>query len=101
MAMKKNTNTNYKPKREYIKLAEALGSSCHLQTGDMWLKSAKEKDWAPGVSINTGDNETLSDWVRHITLQDVTVTVTTRKGRDGKDYPELVITGGDCVDTPF
>lgn len=101
MNFKKNTKTENKQKREYIKLAEALGSFCYLQTGDMWLMSSKEKDWAPGVSINTGDNETLSDWVRHITLQDVTVMVSTRKGKDGKDYPELIIAGGNCEDVPF
>lgn len=96
MVFKKNTNTENKQKREYIKLAEAVGSSCYLPTGEIWLKSAKESDWAPGVSINTGDNVTLSDWVRHITLKDVTVMVSTRKGRDGKVYSELIIAGGNC-----
>ena len=95
MAMKKNIKTENKPKREYIKLAEALGCACYLEAGDIWLKSAKEKGWAPGVSINTSDEETLSDWMRHITLQDVTVMVATRKGSDGKEYPELIIAGGN------
>lgn len=95
MAMKKNTKTKSKPEREYVKFADAVGSAVHLESGDIWLRSAKEKDWAPGVTINTGDNEALSDWTRHITLQDVTVTVCERVGSDGKTYPELVIRGGD------
>lgn len=101
MAMKKNTKTRNKPKREYIKTADAVGSAVYLENGDVWLKSAKEQDWAPGVTINTGDNEALSDWLRHITLKDVTVVVGERKGSDGKDYPELIVQGGNCEDVPF
>lgn len=101
MAMKKNTKTENKPKREYIKTADAVGSAVYLENGDIWLKSAKEKEWAPGVTINTGDNESLSDWMRHIALQDVTVMVGKRKGSDGKEYPELIIRGGDCEDGSF
>lgn len=101
MSMKKNTKTVNKPKREYIKAADAIGSAVYLETGDVWLTSAKEKEWAPGVTINTGDAEALSDWLRHITLQDVTVMVGKRTGSDGKEYPELIIKGGNCEDLPF
>ena len=101
MAMKKNTKTERKPKREYIKAADAIGSSAYLESGDIWLKSSSNPEWAPGVTINTGDNEALSDWLRHITLKDVTVVVAKRRGSDGKDYPELIIYGGKCEDMPF
>ena len=101
MAMKKNTKTERKPKREYIKAADAVGSAAYLESGDIWLKSSSNPDWAPGVTINTGDNEALSDWLRHITLKDVTVVVGKRRGSDGKDYPELIIQGGKCEDAPF
>ena len=101
MAMKKNTKTERKPKREYIKAADAIGSSAYLESGDIWLKSSSNPEWAPGVTINTGDNEALSDWLRHITLKDVTVVVGKRRGSDGKDYPELIIQGGECEDMPF
>lgn len=95
MAMKKNT------KREYIKAADAIGRAAYLESGEIWLKSSSNPDWAPGVTINTGDNEALSDWLRHITLKDVTVAVAQRRGSDGKDYPELIIYGGKCEDAPF
>lgn len=101
MAMQKNTKTARKPKREYIKAADAIGSAAYLESGEIWLKSGNKPEWAPGVTINTGDNEALSDWMRHITLEDVTVCVETRKGSDGKEYPELVIRGGDIGDGPF
>lgn len=101
MAMKKNTNTANKPKRKYIKAADAIGSAAYLESGEIWLKSSSNPDWAPGVTINTGDNEALSDWLRHITLQDVTVVVGKRRGSDGKDYPELIIQGGKQQDAPF
>lgn len=101
MAMKKNTKTVRKPKREYIKAADAVGSSVYLENGDVWLKSSSNPDWAPCVTINTGENEALSDWLRHITLQDVTVVVGKRRGSDGKDYPELIIYGGNKQDLPF
>lgn len=101
MAMKKNTKTANKPKREYIKAADAIGSAAYLESGEIWLKSSSNPDRAPGVTINTGDNEALSDWLRHITLKDVTVVVGTRRGSDGKDYPELIIQGGKQQDAPF
>ena len=101
MAMKKNTKIERKSKREYIKAADAVGSAVYLENGGIWLKSGSNPDWAPGVTINTGDNEALSDWLRHITLKDVTVVVGQRRGSNGKDYPELIIQGGKCEDAPF
>ena len=101
MAMKKNTKTVRKPKREYIKAADAVGRSVYLENGDIWLKSSSNPDWAPGVTINTGENEALFDWLRHIALLDVTVAVGKRRGSDGKDYPELIIQGGMSEDLPF
>lgn len=95
MAFKKQE----KKKVEYIKLSEAEGGASYCKTGDMWLKSGKYP--APGVSIPISEEQTLSDWVRHISLEDVTLIVTTRKGSDGKDYPELTICGGDKSDTQF
>ena len=101
MSMKKNTKTESKPKREYIKAVDAIGSSAYLESGEIWLRSGNKPEWAPGITINTDDHEALSDWMRHITLEDVTVCVEMRKGSDGKDYPELVIRGGDIGDGPF
>lgn len=101
MAMKKNTKTERKPKRKYIKPADAVGSAVYLESGEIWLKSSSNPEWAPGVTINTGDNEALSGSMRHITLQDVTVVVGQRRGSFGKDYPELIILGGKGEDIPF
>ena len=95
MAFKKQE----KKKVEYIKLSEAEGGASYCKTGDMWLKSGKYP--APGVSIPISEEQTLSDWVRHISREDVTLIVTTRKGSDGRDYPELTICGGDKSDTQF
>lgn len=86
-------------KVEYIKLSDAQGGACYCKTGEMWLKSGKYP--APGVSIPISEDQTLSDWMRHITLEDVTLIVTTCKGSDGKEYPELTIRGGDASDLPF
>ena len=84
---------------EYIKLSDVQGSASYCKTGEMWLKSGKYP--APGISIPISDDQTLFDWVRHITLEDVTLIVATRKGSDGKEYPELTIRGGDASDLPF
>lgn len=98
MAIKNNKT---KTKREYIKFTDAFGSAVYLENGGVWLKSGSKSDWAPGVTINISDAESLSDWTRHITLKGVTVIVGKRKGSDGKDYPELIIQGGNCEDVPF
>lgn len=99
MSIKKNNKT--RTKREYIKFSDAVGSAVYLENGDVWMKSGSKPEWAPGVTINTSDMEALSDWTRHVTLKDVTVLVGKRKGSDGKDYPELIIQGGNCEDEPF
>lgn len=97
MAIKKNTQikNQSKPKREYIKAADAMGSTAYLEKSDMWLKSGKYD--APSVTINTGEDQAVSDWVRHITLVDVTLVVV----ENDKGYPELIIQGGNCEDAPF
>ena len=95
MAFKKQD----KKKIEYIKLADAEGGESYCEKGDMWLKSGKYP--APAISIPISEEQTLSDWVRHISLEDVTLIVATRKGSDGKEYPELTIRGGDKSDVPF
>lgn len=95
MAFKKQD----KKKTEYIKLADAKGCASYCEKGEMWLKSGKYP--APAISIPISDDQTLSDWARHISLEDVTLIVTTRKGSDGKEYPELAICGGDKYDLPF
>lgn len=97
MAIKKNTQTKTqtKPKREYIKAADAMGSAAYLEKSDMWLKSGKYD--APSVIINTGDSQAVSDWARHITLVDVTLEVV----ENDKGYPELIIKGGNCEDLQF
>lgn len=88
-----------KKKIEYIKLSDAQGGASYCEETVMWLKSGKYP--APGINIPINADQTLSDWVRHITLEDVTLIVTTRKGSDGKEYPELTIRGGDASDLPF
>lgn len=97
MAIKKNTQTKTqtKPKREYIKAADAMGSTRYLGKSDMWLKSGKYD--APSVTINIGEGLAVSDWARHITLVDVTLEVV----ENDKGYPELIIQGGNCEDGPF
>lgn len=99
MAFKKQDKNTGKKKVEYIKLADAPGGAGYINKGDIWLKSGKYP--APGISIPISDEQTLSDWVRHISLVDVTLIVTTRKGSDGREYPELTICGGDKSDMPF
>lgn len=99
MAIKKNNKTE--TKREYIKFTDAVGSAVYLENGGVWMRSGSKPDWAPGVTINTSGSESLFDWTRHITLKNVTVIVGKRKGSDGKDYPELIIQGGNCEDVPF
>ena len=99
MAFKKQDKNTGKKKVEYIKLSDAPGGAGYIKNGDIWLKSGKYP--APGISIPISDEQTLSDWVRHISLVDVTLIVTTRKGSDGREYPELTICGGDKSDTHF
>lgn len=99
MAFSKKDKKDKKKKVEYIKLSDAQGGASYCETAEMWLKSGKYP--APSISIPISEEQTLSDWVRHITLEDVTLIVTTRKGSDGKEYPELTIRGGHASDLPF
>mgnify|MGYP001625186378 FL=1 len=99
MAFQKHDKKQDKKKVEYIKLSDAQGGASYCESSEMWLKSGKYP--APGISIPISGDQTLSDWVRHITLEDVTLIVDTRKGSDGKEYPELTIRGGDASDLPF
>lgn len=90
---------NEKKKIKYIKLDDVAYDAAYIQNGEAWLKSGKYT--AAGLSIPLDEKQTLSDWVRHVTLEDVTLQVTMRKGSDGKEYPELTIRGGDHTDAPF
>ena len=90
---------NEKKKIEYIKLADVADGAAYIQNGEAWLKSGKYT--AAGLSIPLDEKQTLSDWVRHVALEDVTLLVSMRTGSDGKEYPELTICGGDHTDAPF
>lgn len=93
----KNTR---KTNKTFVKLSEVEGS-VQIEDGKMWLKSSKDMNWAPGVSINVDENNVISDWVRKITLRNVELTVEENE----KGYPELIISGqsntDDAGDLPF
>lgn len=79
----KNTN---KRKINYINLPD-LEDAVEIEDGEMWLKSGKYE--SPSVSVKISDEDTLSDWMRKITLRNVVLTVE----ENDKGYPELVISG--------
>lgn len=84
-------------KREikYIGLPD-VKDAVEIEDGEMWLKSGKYD--SPSVSINIDDNNTVSDWMRKITLRNVVLTAE----ENSKGYPELVISGAeDEDDLPF
>ena len=83
---KKSTSKSRKSNMNYIKLQE-VESEVQIETGEMWLKSGKYD--APSVSIKIDPEETMSDWMRKITLRNVVLTVEENE----KGYPELVISG--------
>lgn len=89
-----------KTNKTFAKLSEVEGS-VQIEDGEMWLKSSKDMNWAPGVSINVDENNVISDWVRKITLRNVELTVEENE----RGYPELVISGqsntNDSGDLPF
>lgn len=90
-----NKKTANKSNMNYIKLQE-VKSEVQIETGEMWLKSGKYD--APSVSIKIDPEETMSDWVRKITLRNVVLTVE----ENDNGYPELVISGQeDDEDLPF
>lgn len=88
---KKSTGKSRKSDMNYIKLQE-VESEVQIETGEMWLKSGKYD--APSVSIKIDPDETMSDWLRKITLRNVVLTVE----ENDKGYPELVISGQEDED---
>lgn len=95
---KNSTGKSRKSNMRYIKLQE-VESAVQIDEGEMWLKSGKYD--APSVSVKIDPEETMSDWVRKITLRNVELTVEENE----KGYPELIISGqsdaDDTGDLPF
>lgn len=98
---KKSTGKSRKSNMSYVKLPEFEGT-VQIDDGEMWLKSGKYD--APSVSVKIDPEETVSDWIRKITLRNVVLTVE----ENDKGYPELVISGqndendkDDDGDLPF
>lgn len=83
---KKSTGKSLKSNMSYVKLPEFEGT-VQIEDGEMWLKSGKYD--APSVSVKIDPEETVSDWMRKITLRNVVLTVE----ENDKGYPELVISG--------
>ena len=83
---KKSTGKSRKSNMSYVKLPEFEGA-VQIEDGAMWLKSGKYD--SPSVSVKLSDDDTLSDWMRKITLRNVVLTVE----ENDKGYPELVISG--------
>ena len=88
---KKTASKSRKSNMNYIKLQE-VESEVQIEDGEMWLKSGKYD--APSVSIKIDPNDTVSDWMRKITLRNVVLTVE----ENDKGYPELVISGHEDED---
>lgn len=83
---KKATAKSRKSNMSYVKLPE-FESAVQIEDGEMWLKSGRYD--APSVSVKIDPEETLSDWMRRITLRNVVLTVED----NDRGYPELVISG--------
>lgn len=83
---KNSTSKSRKSNMNYIKLPE-FEDEVQINDGEMWLKSGKYD--APSVSVKIDSEETVSDWMRKITLRNVVLTVE----ENDKGYPELVISG--------
>lgn len=75
-----------KSNMSYVKLPEFEGT-VQMEDGEMWLKSGRYD--APSVSVKITPEETISDWMRKITLRNVVLTVE----ENGNGYSELVISG--------
>ena len=88
---KKFTGKSLKSNMSYVKLPEFEGT-VQIEDGEMWLKSGKYD--APSVSVKIDPDETVSDWMRKITLRNVVLTVE----ENDKGYPELVISGHNDED---
>ena len=84
--MKRNNKKSRRSNMSYVKLSEFEGA-VQIEDGEMWLKSGKYD--APSVSVKIDPEETVSDWMRKITLRDVVLTVE----ENDKGYPELIISG--------
>lgn len=84
-------STSKKSTMNYIKLQE-VESEVQIEDGEMWLKSGKYD--APSVSIKIDPDETMSDWMRKITLRNVVLTVE----ENDRGYPELIISGQEDED---
>lgn len=95
---KKSTGKSRKSNMSYVKLPEFEGP-VQIEEGEMWLKSGKYD--APSVTVKIDPEETVSDWMRKITLRNVVLTVE----ENDKGYPELIISGqsdtDDTGDLPF
>ena len=92
---KKSTGKSRKPGMNYIKLPE-VEEEVQIDEGEMWLKSGKYD--APSVSVKIDPEDTVSDWMRKITLRNVVLTVE----ENDKGYPELIISGHSAEDDlPF
>ena len=89
----KNTasKSDRKTNKTFVRLSEVEGS-VQIEDGEMWLKSGKYD--APSVAVKIDPDETLSDWMRKITLRNVVLTVE----ENDKGYPELVISGHNDED---
>lgn len=83
---KKAPGKSRKSNMNYVKLSEFEGA-VQIDDGEMWLKSGKYD--APSVSVKIDPEETVSDWMRKITLRNVVLTVE----ENDKGYPELFISG--------
>lgn len=84
---KKSTNKKSTNKKtNFINLPD-VEDAVEIEDGAMWLKSG-EYD-SPSVSVKLSDDDTLSDWMRKITLRNVVLTVE----ENDKGYPELIISG--------
>lgn len=93
--MKRNNKKTNKRKINYINLPD-MENEVEIEDGVMWLKSGKYD--SSSVSVKLTDDDTLSDWMRKITLRNVVLTVE----ENDKGYPELVISGqSDKDDLPF
>lgn len=88
---KNSTSKSRKSHMKYIKLPE-FEDEVQIDDGEMWLKSGKYD--APSVSVKIDPDETVSDWMRKITLRNVVLTVE----ENDKGFPELVISGHNDED---
>lgn len=97
---KSTSKRTSKTNKTFVKLAEVEGA-LQIEDGVMWMKSSKDKAWAPGITINIDENNVISDWTRKIVLRNVELTVEENE----KGYPELIISGqseaSDSGDMPF